>query len=347
VELKRNLTALQKDSAMVNEEVDAEEIAEVVSRWTGIPVSRMLQSEKQKLLTLESELHKRVVGQDEAIGAVSDAIRRSRAGLQDTKRPIGSFIFLGTTGVGKTELAKALAEFLFNNENSMVRIDMSEYQERHTVSRLIGAPPGYIGYEESGQLTEAVRKKPYSVVLLDEIEKAHPDVFNILLQVLDDGRLTDNKGRTVDFKNTIIIMTSNIGSHIIQENLENVTEKNRDEVYDSTKKLVFELLKKTIDEIIMFRPLTNDEIRTVVEIQLAIIQKMLEKSEIRIRATKKAIQFIATMGFDPQFGARPIKRVIQKTLLNELSKMILEGKVHKDKEIVVDEKEGKLVFRNS
>jgi ATP-dependent Clp protease ATP-binding subunit ClpB len=355
VELKRNLTALQKDSAMVNEEVDAEEIAEVVSRWTGIPVSRMLQSEKQKLLTLESELHKRVVGQDEAIGAVSDAIRRSRAGLQDTKRPIGSFIFLGTTGVGKTELAKALAEFLFNNENSMVRIDMSEYQERHTVSRLIGAPPGYIGYEESGQLTEAVRKKPYSVVLLDEIEKAHPDVFNILLQVLDDGRLTDNKGRTVDFKNTIIIMTSNIGSHIIQENLENVTEKNRDEVYDSTKKQVFELLKKTIrpeflnriDEIIMFRPLTNDEIRTVVEIQLAIIQKMLEKSEIRIRATKKAIQFIATMGFDPQFGARPIKRVIQKTLLNELSKMILEGKVHKDKEIVVDEKEGKLVFRNT
>jgi ATP-dependent Clp protease ATP-binding subunit ClpB len=352
--LKGNLTVLQKDSAMVNEEVDAEEIAEVVSRWTGIPVSRMLQSEKQKLLTLESELHKRVVGQDEAIGAVSDAIRRSRAGLQDTKRPIGSFIFLGTTGVGKTELAKALAEFLFNNENSMVRIDMSEYQERHTVSRLIGAPPGYIGYEESGQLTEAVRRKPYSVVLLDEIEKAHPDVFNILLQVLDDGRLTDNKGRTVDFKNTIIIMTSNIGSHIIQENLENVNEKNRDEVYDSTRKQVFELLKKTIrpeflnriDEIIMFRPLTNDEIRTVVEIQLAIIQKMLEKSGIRIRATKKAIQFIATMGFDPQFGARPIKRVIQKTLLNELSKMILEGTVHKDAEIVVDEKEGKLEFRN-
>ena len=352
--LKGNLTVLQKDSAMVNEEVDAEEIAEVVSRWTGIPVSRMLQSEKEKLLTLESELHKRVVGQDEAIGAVSDAIRRSRAGLQDTKRPIGSFIFLGTTGVGKTELAKALAEFLFNNENSMVRIDMSEYQERHTVSRLIGAPPGYIGYEESGQLTEAVRRKPYSVVLLDEIEKAHPDVFNILLQVLDDGRLTDNKGRTVDFKNTIIIMTSNIGSHIIQENLENVNEKNRDEVYDSTRKQVFELLKKTIrpeflnriDEIIMFRPLTNDEIRTVVEIQLAIIQKMLEKSGIRIRATKKAIQFIATMGFDPQFGARPIKRVIQKTLLNELSKMILEGTVHKDAEIVVDEKEGKLEFRN-
>ncbi|MDD3135148.1 MAG: ATP-dependent chaperone ClpB [Methanoregula sp.] len=353
--LKGKLTVLQKDSAMVNEEVDAEEIAEVVSRWTGIPVTRMLQSEKQKLLSLEAELHKRVVGQDEAIGAVSDAIRRSRAGLQDTKRPIGSFIFLGTTGVGKTELAKALAEFLFNNENSMVRIDMSEYQERHTVSRLVGAPPGYVGYEESGQLTEAVRRKPYSVVLLDEIEKAHPDVWNILLQVLDDGRLTDNKGRTVDFKNTIIIMTSNIGSHIIQENLENVTDKNRDEAFERTRQQVFELLKKTIrpeflnriDEIIMFKPLNKDEIRTVVELQLGIIQKMLGKSDIRLKATKKAIQFIATLGFDPQFGARPIKRVIQKNLLNELSKMILEGTVHKDKEIVVDEKEGKLMFRNA
>jgi len=353
--LKEKLNVLQKDSALVNEEVDAEEIAEVVSRWTGIPVSRMLQSEKQKLLGLETELHKRIVGQDEAIGAVSDAIRRSRAGLQDIKRPIGSFIFLGTTGVGKTELAKALAEFLFNNENSLVRIDMSEYQERHTVSRLVGAPPGYVGYEESGQLTEAVRRKPYSVVLLDEIEKAHPDVFNILLQVLDDGRLTDNKGRTVDFKNTIIIMTSNIGSHIIQENLENITDKNRDEVFDRTRQQVFELLKKTIrpeflnriDEIIMFRPLTKDEIRTVVEIQLGIIQKMLGKSDIRLKATKKAVQFIATQGFDPQFGARPIKRVIQKNLLNELSKMILEGIVNKDKEIVVDEKEGKLMFRNT
>ena len=353
--LKGKLTVLQKDSAMVNEEVDAEEIAEVVSRWTGIPVTRMLQSEKQKLLSLEAELHKRVVGQDEAIGAVSDAIRRSRAGLQDTKRPIGSFIFLGTTGVGKTELAKALAEFLFNNENSMVRIDMSEYQERHTVSRLVGAPPGYVGYEESGQLTEAVRRKPYSVVLLDEIEKAHPDVWNILLQVLDDGRLTDNKGRTVDFKNTIIIMTSNIGSHIIQENLENVTDKNRDEAFERTRQQVFELLKKTIrpeflnriDEIIMFKPLNKDEIRTVVELQLGIIQKMLGKSDIRLKATKKAIQFIATLGFDPQFGARPIKRVIQKNLLNELSKMILEGTVHKDKEIVVDEKDGKLMFRNT
>ena len=297
----------------------------------------------------------RVVGQDEAIEAVADAIRRSRAGLQDTKRPIGSFIFLGTTGVGKTELAKALAEFLFNNENSMVRIDMSEYQERHTVSRLVGAPPGYVGYEESGQLTEAVRRKPYSVVLLDEIEKAHPDVFNILLQVLDDGRLTDNKGRTVDFKNTIIIMTSNIGSHIIQENLEKVTDKNRDEVYNQTRDQVFELLKKTlrpeflnrIDEIIMFKPLTKEEIYKVVELQIGLIQKMLAKNDIRLKATKKAIQFIATQGFDPQFGARPIKRIIQKNLLNELSKMILEGKVNKDKEIVVDEKAGKLLFTNA
>jgi ATP-dependent Clp protease ATP-binding subunit ClpB len=353
--LKEKLTLLQKDSAMVNEEVDAEEIAAVVSRWTGIPVSRMLQSEKQKLLGLEAELHKRVVGQDEAIGAVADAIRRSRAGLQDTRRPIGSFIFLGTTGVGKTELAKALAEFLFSNENSMVRIDMSEYQERHTVSRLIGAPPGYVGYEESGQLTEAVRRKPYSVVLLDEIEKAHPDVFNILLQVLDDGRLTDNKGRTVDFKNTIIIMTSNIGSHLIQENLEHVSDKNRDEVYDRTREQVFELLKKTlrpeflnrIDEIIMFRPLSKDEIQKVVGLQLENVQKMMEKNDIRFTATQKAIQFIATQGFDPQFGARPIKRVIQKNLLNELSKMILAGSVNKEKDIVVDEKDGKLVFRNT
>ena len=353
--LKDKLTVLQKDSAMVNEEVDAEEIAEVVSRWTGIPVSRMLQSEKQKLLGLENELHKRVVGQEEAIGAVSDAIRRSRAGLQDTKRPIGSFIFLGTTGVGKTELAKALAEILFNNENSMVRIDMSEYQERHTVSRLIGAPPGYVGYEESGLLTEAVRRKPCSVVLLDEIEKAHPDVFNILLQVLDDGRLTDNKGRTVDFKNTIIIMTSNIGSHIIQENLEHATDKNRDEVFDHTREQVFDLLRKTlrpeflnrIDEIVMFKPLTQTEIQTVVELQLGMVQKMLKKSDIRIRATEKAIQYIATLGFDPQFGARPIKRVIQKNLLNELSKMILAGNINKDKEIVVDEKDGELVFVNA
>lgn len=354
-ELKGKLTGLQKDSAMVNEEVDAEEIAEVVSRWTGIPVSRMLQSEKQKLLSLETELHKRVVGQEEAIGAVADAIRRSRAGLQDSKRPIGSFLFLGTTGVGKTELAKALAEFLFNSENSMVRIDMSEYQERHTVSRLVGAPPGYVGYEESGQLTEAVRRKPYSVVLLDEIEKAHPDVFNILLQVLDDGRLTDNKGRTVDFRNTIIIMTSNIGSHLIQENLEHVTDTNRDEVFERTREQVFELLRKTIrpeflnriDEVIMFRPLTKDEIEKVIGLQLENVRKVLGKTDIRLTVTGNAIRLIATQGFDPQFGARPIKRVIQKNLLNELSKMILEGSVQKEKEIVVDEKDGKLVFRNT
>ena len=352
--LKKKLSELQKDSAMVNEEVDAEEIAEVVCRWTGIPVSRMLQSEKQKLLNLEAELHMRVVGQDEAINAVSDAIRRNRAGLQDPKRPIGSFIFLGTTGVGKTELAKALAEFLFNNENSIVRIDMSEYQERHTVSRLIGAPPGYVGYEESGQLTEAVRRKPYCVVLLDEIEKAHPDVFNIMLQVLDDGRLTDNKGRTVDFKNTIIIMTSNLGSHIIQENLERVNEDNREEILNQTRKQVFDLLKKSIkpeflnriDEIIMFQPLTREEVRKIVEFQLKNVKKMLEKSSIKLTITSKAVDFISTIGFDPQFGARPIKRVIQKNLLNELSKMILEEKVDKNSVIVVDEKNGKLVFRN-
>ena len=352
--LKNKLSELQKESAMVNEEVDAEEIAEVVSRWTGIPVSRMLQSEKQKLLNLETELHMRVVGQDEAIKAVADAIRRSRAGLHNPKRPIGSFIFLGSTGVGKTELAKALAEFLFNNENSMVRIDMSEYQERHTVSRLIGAPPGYIGYEESGQLTEAVRRKPYSVVLLDEIEKAHPDVFNILLQVLDDGRLTDNKGRTVDFKNTIIIMTSNLGSHIIQDNLQRVNEQNREEIVNQTREQVFDLLKQSIrpeflnrvDEIIMFQPLTQEEVRKIVGLQLKLVQKMLENNNIKLTATKKAVDYIAKIGFDPQFGARPIKRVIQKNLENELSKMILEEKVNKNSVIVVDEKNGKLVFTN-
>ena len=352
--LEKKLSDLQKDSPMVNEEVDAEEIAEVVSRWTGIPVSKMLQSEKQKLLNIETEIHMRVVGQDEAIGAVADAIRRNRAGLQDPKRPIGSFIFLGTTGVGKTELAKALAECLFNNENSMVRIDMSEYQERHAVSRLIGAPPGYIGYEESGQLTEAIRRKPYSVVLLDEIEKAHPDVFNILLQVLDDGRLTDNKGRTVDFKNTIIIMTSNIGSHIIQENLEKIDEHNRDEIMNQTRKQVFDLLKKTIrpeflnriDEIIMFNSLTQDEVRKIVELQLKNIQKTLEKNSIKLTFTKKAVDFIATIGYDPQFGARPIKRVIQKNVLNELSKMILEEKVDKNSAIMVDVKNGQMVFIN-
>jgi ATP-dependent Clp protease ATP-binding subunit ClpB len=314
----------------------------------------MLQSEKQKLLDLESELHMRVIGQHEAIQAVSDAIRRSRAGLQDPKRPIGSFIFLGTTGVGKTELAKALADFLFNNENNMVRIDMSEYQERHTVSRLIGAPPGYVGYEESGQLTEAVRRKPYSVILLDEIEKAHPDVFNILLQVLDDGRLTDNKGRTVDFKNTIIIMTSNLGSHIIQENLEKATADNTEEVLNQTKEQVFNLLRKTIkpeflnrvDEIIMFQPLNEAEVRKIVEIQLKNAQKMLEKNNVKIEVTKRAVDYIAKVGFDPQFGARPIKRVIQKNVLNELSKIILQDKVDKNCVIIVDEKTGALTFKN-
>jgi ATP-dependent Clp protease ATP-binding subunit ClpB len=352
--LKQKLSEIQKDSPLVNEEVDAEEIAEVVSHWTGIPVSRMLQSEKEKLLNIETELHKRVVGQEEAIQAVSDAIRRSRAGLQDPKRPIGSFIFLGTTGVGKTELAKALAEFLFNNENNMIRIDMSEYQERHTVSRLVGAPPGYVGYEESGQLTEAVRRKPYAVVLLDEIEKAHRDVFNILLQVLDDGRLTDNKGRTVDFKNTIIIMTSNIGSHLIQENLEKATAQNRDEIWNQTKEQVLSLLKKTIrpeflnriDEIIMFQPLTEAEVRKIVENQLQAVQRMLEKNNVHVEFSKKAVDHIAKVGFDPQFGARPIKRVIQKSVLNELSKIILAEKVHKDAVIVVDERNGGLVFKN-
>jgi ATP-dependent Clp protease ATP-binding subunit ClpB len=353
-DLKQKLSEIQKDSPLINEEVDAEEIAEVVSHWTGIPVSRMLQSEKQKLLSLETELHIRVVGQEDAVQAVSDAIRRSRAGLQDPKRPIGSFIFLGTTGVGKTELAKALADFLFNNENNMVRIDMSEYQERHTVSRLVGAPPGYVGYEESGQLTEAVRRKPYAVVLLDEIEKAHPDVFNILLQVLDDGRLTDNKGRTVDFKNTIIIMTSNVGSHIIQENLEKATADNRELIWNQTKDQVFNLLKKTIkpeflnrvDEIIMFQPLSEAEVKKIVENQLKAVQQMLEKNNVNVEFTEKAVDYVAKVGFDPQFGARPIKRVIQRSVLNELSKIILEEKVSRDSVIVVDEQNGALVFKN-
>jgi len=351
---KLKLEDTQKDSPMINEEVGAEEIAEIVSRWTRIPVSKMLQSEKEKLLNLETQLHMRVVGQDEAIEAVADAIRRSRAGLQDARRPIGSFIFLGTTGVGKTELAKALAEFLFDNENNMVRIDMSEYQERHSVSRLIGAPPGYVGYDESGQLTEAIRRKPYSVVLLDEIEKAHPDVFNILLQVLDDGRLTDNKGRTVDFKNTIIIMTSNIGSHIIQENISRINDKNKEEIINRTREQVFDLLKKTIrpeflnrvDEIIMFKPLTRDEIRNIVVMQFNHVKRMLEKNGIHISITDEAIDHIAGVGFDPQFGARPIKRVIQRNLLNQLSKMILAGTVNRDSDIRIDLKNGELVFEN-
>jgi ATP-dependent Clp protease ATP-binding subunit ClpB len=352
--LKKKLTGIQGDHPMINEEVGAEEIAEIVSKWTGIPVSRMLESEREKLLHLEDELHKRVVGQDEAIRALADAIRRSRAGLQDSRRPIGSFIFLGTTGVGKTELAKALAEFLFNDENAMVRIDMSEYQERHSVSRLIGAPPGYVGYDESGQLTEAVRRKPYSVVLLDEIEKAHQDVFNILLQVLDDGRLTDNKGRTADFRNTIIIMTSNMGSHLIQERFEAMNENDREQVMDQTRNEVFELLKRTIppeflnriDEIIMFKPLTKSEIREVVILQFKRIQNMLLKNNIRIDISPKAIDLISEQGFDPLFGARPIKRVMQRSILNELSKMILSGSLEKDSEILVDVTDGKLVFKN-
>jgi len=351
---KAQLGELQGDKPMINEEVSAEEVAEVVSKWTGIPVNRMLQSEREKLLHLEKELHNRVVGQDNAIRAISDAIRRSRAGLQDEKRPIGSFIFLGTTGVGKTELAKALAEFLFNNENAIVRIDMSEYQERHSVSRLIGAPPGYVGYEESGQLTEAVRRKPYSVVLLDEIEKAHPDVFNILLQVLDDGRLTDNKGRTVDFKNTIIIMTSNIGSQIIQERFAGLTDENREQVIESTRKEVMTLMKKSIrpeflnriDEIIMFTPLTKKEIHDIVGLLFRQVKKMLEKNNIRIDITDNAVTKLAEIGYDPQFGARPLKRVIQKEVLNELSKMILAGTVSSDHTIIIDTDGDKFVFKN-
>ncbi len=352
--LKTQLQELQGGSPMINEEVGAEEIAEIVSKWTGIPVNRMLQSEREKLLKLEGELHSRVVGQDIAIEAIADAIRRSRAGLQDERRPIGSFIFLGTTGVGKTELAKALAEFLFNNENAMVRIDMSEYQERHSVSRLIGAPPGYVGYDESGQLTEAVRRKPYSVVLLDEIEKAHPDVFNILLQVLDDGRLTDNKGRVVDFKNTIIIMTSNIGSHIIQENFSKLNDANEDQIVDSTRLEVMDLLKKTIrpeflnriDEIIMFTPLNKKEIHDIVGSDVQEVQKMLAKNNIKIDITPAATDKLAELGYDPQFGARPLKRVIQKNVLNELSKMILAGEVSSDKKILIDNNNGTFIFKN-
>ncbi|MEP7169280.1 MAG: AAA family ATPase, partial [Bacteroidota bacterium] len=353
--LMKKLSETQSKGAMLKEEVDSEDIAEVVSRWTGIPVKRMLQSEREKLLRLEEELHKRVVGQDDAIAAVADAVRRSRAGLQDTKRPIGSFIFLGSTGVGKTELAKALAEFLFDDENSMTRIDMSEYQERHAVSRLIGAPPGYIGYEEGGQLTEAVRRRPYSVLLLDEIEKAHPDVFNILLQVLDDGRLTDNKGRTANFKNTIIIMTSNIGAHIIQENFEKMSDKNMEETIAHTRVQVFDLVKKTIrpeflnriDEVIMFSPLTRQEIEGIVKIQFNSVAKMLEKNEIKLTATDKAIEWLAQLGYDPQFGARPLKRVLQKKILNELSKEILAGKINKEDHIVIDlDKTNEFVFRN-
>ena len=354
--LKLELLEIQKNSALIREEVCADDIAEVVSKWTGIPVNKMLQSEREKLLNLEEELHKRVVGQDEAIVSVADSVRRSRAGLQDTNRPIGSFIFLGTTGVGKTELAKALAEFLFDDENHMTRIDMSEYQERHSVSRLIGAPPGYVGYDEGGQLTEAVRHKPYSVILLDEIEKAHSDVFNILLQVLDDGRLTDNKGRTVNFKNTIIIMTSNIGSHYIQQNLENINDNNKTEVFKKTRSDVFELLKKTIrpeflnriDDIIMFSPLSESDIEKIVKLQFENVQKLLTKNDIKISISEKAIKWLAVKGFDPQYGARPVKRVLQQYVLNDLSKQILANKVNKGNTIIVDfdEQKNNLVFEN-
>ncbi|MBD1428539.1 MULTISPECIES: ATP-dependent chaperone ClpB [Sphingobacterium] len=353
--LKAELSEKQKSSRMLKEEVTAEDIADVVSRWTGIPVSKMVQSEREKLLNLETELHKRVAGQEEAIEAISDAIRRSRAGLSDAKRPIGSFIFLGTTGVGKTELAKALAEFLFDDEQALVRIDMSEYQERHSVSRLIGAPPGYVGYDEGGQLTEAVRRRPYSVVLLDEIEKAHPDVFNILLQVLDDGHLTDNKGRVVNFKNTIIIMTSNTGSHIIQENFSTLTEVNRDEIIAKTKDEVFELLQKSIrpeflnriDEIIMFTPLSRNEIGDIVRMQFHHVTRQLAEQNIQLTATEEALDWLAQLGYDPIYGARPLKRVIQKRILNELSKEILAGKVTSDSIIQLDVFDGKFVFLNT
>lgn len=343
-EYKAKMREMQGASNLLKEEVDAEDIGEVVAKWTGIPVSKMLQSEREKLLHLEEELGHKVAGQSEAIAALSDAVRRSRAGLQDPKRPIGSFIFLGTTGVGKTELAKALAEYLFNDENNMIRIDMSEYQEKHAVSRLIGAPPGYVGYDEGGQLTEAVRRKPYSVILLDEIEKAHPDAFNVLLQVLDDGRLTDNKGRVANFKNTIIIMTTNIGSHLIQENFEKINEDNVLELIEDTKNSVFDLLKKSvrpeflnrIDETIMFMPLSRDNIRQIVSIQFGLIQTQLKENGIEIEATEEVLDYLGELGYDPQYGARPLKRVIQRSLLNELSKQILSGKIQKDSVVSIE-----------
>lgn len=352
--IKQQLQATQAGEGMVREEVTADDIAEVVSRWTGIPVTRMLQSEREKLLHLEEELHRRVIAQDEAIAAVSDAVRRSRAGLQDPKRPIASFIFLGTTGVGKTELAKALAEYLFNDESMMTRIDMSEYQEKFSVSRLIGAPPGYVGYDEGGQLTEAVRRKPYSVVLFDEIEKAHPDVFNILLQVLDDGRLTDNKGRTVNFKNTIIIMTSNLGSQYIQQQCANLSDANRDEVLDEMRQRVMDMLKQTIrpeflnriDETIMFLPLTKEQIAEVVRLQMRSVGRMLAEQGFKIDVSDDAISLLADLGYDPEFGARPVKRAIQRYVLNDLSKKILAEEVNRDKPILIDALDGKLVFRN-
>ena len=353
-DIQEDLKHKQGDNAMIKEEVTAEDIADVVSRWTGIPVNKMLQSERDKLLNLEQELHLRVVGQEEAIAAVSDAVRRSRAGLQDPKRPIGSFIFLGTTGVGKTELAKALADYLFDDESLMTRIDMSEYQEKHSVSRLIGAPPGYVGYDEGGQLTEAVRRKPYSVVLFDEIEKAHPDVFNILLQVLDDGRLTDNKGRTVNFKNTIIIMTSNLGSSYIQSQFEKINDENREVIVEETKKEVMSMLKKTIrpeflnriDETIMFLPLNKEEIEQIVMLQIGGIKNMLADNGITLQMTDEALRFIAGPGYDPEFGARPVKRAIQRYLLNDLSKKLLSQEVDRSKPIIVETAGDGLIFRN-
>ena len=353
-QIQEQLKVMQGDKALIKEEVDAEDIADVVSRWTGIPVNKMVQSEKDKLLHLEDELHKRVVGQDDAIQAIADAVRRSRAGLNDPRRPIGSFIFLGTTGVGKTELAKALAEYLFDDENMMTRIDMSEYQEKHSVSRLVGAPPGYVGYDEGGQLTEAVRRKPYSVVLFDEIEKAHPDVFNILLQVLDDGRLTDNKGRMVNFKNTIIIMTSNMGSNLIRENFSKMTDANRFETIEKTKNDVLEMLKQSIrpeflnriDEIIMFTPLNEKEIEQIVSLQIKAIKKMLASAGVSLNVTPNALHFIAHEGYDPEFGARPVKRVLQRIVLNRLSKDILAQKVDKQRPITIDVDNNELVFKN-
>ena len=353
-EIQAKLHTMQGAAAMIKEEVDSEDIADVVSRWTGIPVNKMMQSERDKLLRLEDELHTRVIGQEEAITAIADAVRRSRAGLQDPKRPIGSFIFLGTTGVGKTELAKALAEYLFDDENSMTRIDMSEYQEKFSATRLIGAPPGYVGYDEGGQLTEAIRRKPYSVVLFDEIEKAHPDVFNILLQVLDDGRLTDNKGRVVNFKNSIIIMTSNMGSSLIRESFEKITPDNREQVIDETRIQVLELLKKSIrpeflnriDEIIMFTPLNEEEIRKIVTLQLNSVKKMLANNGVALNFTDAAVDFISDAGYDSQFGARPVKRAIQKYVLNELSKEILGMKIDKNRPIIIDREGDGLVFKN-
>lgn len=353
--MHEQLQKMQGDKALIKEEVDAEDIADIVSRWTGIPVTKMVQSEQEKLLHLEDELHKRVIGQDDAIKAIADAVRRSRAGLNDPRRPIGSFIFLGTTGVGKTELAKALADYLFDDENMMTRIDMSEYQEKFSVTRLIGSPPGYVGYEEGGQLTEAVRRKPYSVVLFDEIEKANPDVFNILLQVLDDGRLTDNKGRLVNFKNTIIIMTSNMGSELIRENMEKINDSNREEVIEKTKRQVLDMLKKTIrpeflnriDETIMFTPLTPGEIRQIVMLQINSVKKMLSKNQIDLQITDDALDYLAAEGYDPEFGARPVKRAIQRLVLNQLSKDIIAQKVTSNAPIIIDCKDDKLVFKNA